>query len=73
MNNNKLSKKEWSSGPFITPYPKAIPLNTESDLKLPKKPIIPNNCIKNKKIPWKQASVKSHELFLWESKKLTII
>jgi hypothetical protein len=73
MNKNKLLKKEWSPGPFNTPYPKSPPLNCESDITLPKKNIIPKDPIKNKRIPWKQASVKSHELFIWESQKLTII
>ena len=73
MSEKKLLIKPWSSGPFIPPYPKCQPLNCESDITLPKKNIIPNNTIKNKKMHWNQASVKSHALFIWESKKLTII
>lgn len=75
--------KPWLSGPFKIPYPECPPIHYESGIKKPIKKIsmlpttINNNKTNNKKIekqvPWKEASVKSHELFLWESQKLTII
>ena len=79
--------KPWINGPYKTIHDlpiiknkNVIPeLNKNNKSELKKNVIQElnkNNKIKeksNKHIPWRQACVKSHELFLWESKKLTII
>lgn len=58
-------KIPFFNGPFNIKNEVYIPIHNKppKDIVIEKKP----------KIPWKQASVKSHELFLWNSKKLSII
>ena len=78
-------KKPWRSGPFKTIYTECAPIHYHPDIEKPVKifpRVIPkpnNNIIINKKsepikqIPWRQASVDSHEIFILKTKKLTII
>lgn len=81
-----INKKPWIYGPYTIKYPPAPILysqeyiknksaqkiniiNTNSNTNLPS---VNKENIKKVK-PWREASVKSHELFIWETKKLTII
>jgi len=82
-----MEKKPWVNGPYKTIHDlpiiknkNVIPelnKNNKSELKNIIQELNKNNKIKeksnNKQIPWRQACVKSHELFLWESQKLRII
>lgn len=81
-----MIKKPWLSGPFRSLFPISDPIHFEPPIEKPKKIFNPpkyNSINKskektkeinyNKLIPWKEASVKSHELFILETKKLTII
>jgi len=80
-------KKKWLYGPFRSDFPTSNPIHYQPPIEKPTLKIIQNNInleIKNisctkkevnydKLPPWRDACVKSHKLFLWESKKLTII
>jgi len=81
-----MTRKPWSSGPFKSLFPISNPIHFEPPIEKPKKKfdhpkydLIDKSKEKikeknyNKLIPWKDACVKSHELFIWETKKLTII
>lgn len=80
-------KKIWLNGPFRSKFPTAIPIHFQPPIEKPilkiTQPIKTNPSIKkiytkkeinyNKLPRWQDACVKSHELFIWETKKLTII
>jgi hypothetical protein len=75
-------EKEWNNGPFTIKYSNEIKLIKQVKVfnhVLPRvyniKELNINKEIKEKDTlkPWHQASVKSHALFIWESKILTII
>lgn len=66
LNKTHISKNiPFFSGPFNIKKEVYIPIHNKP----------PKDNIKEKKhkIPWNQASVKSHELFIWNSQKLHII
>jgi hypothetical protein len=82
--NKPKQKKPWRSGPFKSIYNDCAPIHYQPDIEKPVKifPRVipkPNNIIINripepiKQKPWRQASVASHELFILETKRLTII
>jgi hypothetical protein len=80
-----INNKPWIYGPYKIKYPPCPILYSQeyNKNKSQKINIITTNSntdllsvnkenIKEIK-PWRQASVKSHELFIWDTKKLTII
>jgi hypothetical protein len=81
-----INNKPWIYGPYKNKYPPCpILYSQEYNKNIPSQKIniITTNLNLNltsdnkkniKKVkPWRQASVKSHELFIWDTKKLTII
>jgi hypothetical protein len=80
-----IHNKPWMYGPYNVKYPpcsilysqennknNSQKINSVTETLIPKS--IPDNKKNIKKVkPWRQASVKSHELFIWDTKKLTII
>jgi hypothetical protein len=66
LNKIDISKnRPFFNGPFNIKHEVYIPIHNK-----PPKDIVTEKKIK---IPWNQASVKSHELFIWNSQKLRII
>ena len=83
-----IHDKEWFTGPYTTKYdlygsiekaPDIKKVSNKYDNVQSKVYLTPNNNVINNKIkydnnpPWKQACVKSHALFIWETKHLGII
>jgi hypothetical protein len=71
-----IHNKPWMYGPYNVKYPPCPILYSQKINIIPTKlnSKLPSDEKNIKKIKsWREASVKSHNLFLWESKKLTII